>query len=213
MLKIMTFVFNPFSENTYLIWDDDSKEAAVIDPGFHVEDEEKQFDDFVSANNLKLKYLINTHGHIDHVLGNAYVKKNYEAEYITPEKDVFMIKMVKQQGETFGMNVNESPEADAFITEEFELRLGETNGKFLFTPGHSPGEYCLYFEEDKICFTGDVLFRESIGRYDLWGGDEKILMDSINTKLLSLPEDVTIYPGHGGSSTIGHEMKNNPYLV
>lgn len=213
MLKIMTFVFNPFSENTYLIWDDESKEAAVIDPGFHVEEEEKQFDDFVSGNNLKLKYLVNTHGHIDHVLGNAYVKKNYEVEYITPEKDVFMINMLKQQGETFGIDVNESPVADAFITEEFELRLGETNGKFLFTPGHSPGEYCLYFAEDKICFTGDVLFREGIGRYDLWGGNEKVLMDSIKTKLMTLPEDVTIYPGHGGSSTIGHEMKNNPYLL
>ena len=212
MLKIMTFVFNPFYENTYLVWEDESKEAAVIDPGYTTPEEEKKFDDFVSENNLSLKYMINTHGHIDHILGNAYTKNKYDVKYLAPEKDVFMINMLKQQGEQFNIPVNESPAADGFISEDDEIKLGATIGKFLFTPGHSPGEYCLYFADDKICFTGDVLFREGIGRYDLWGGDEKILIESIKTKLLTLPDDVGIYPGHGDPSTIMHEIDNNPYL-
>ncbi len=213
MIKIETFVFNLFSENTFVVWDEETKEAAVIDPGTSSLSEEELLEDFISKNDLKIKYLINTHCHIDHILGCNFVKEKYNPQFLIPEKDVPLLQNGKAQASAFGVDYKEPPKPDGFITEEKELQLGETKIKFLFTPGHTPGEYCIYFEEDKICITGDVLFREGIGRTDLWGGDYNRLIRSIETKLFTLPGDVKIYPGHGEPSTINHEMKNNPFLV
>ena len=112
----------------------------------------------------------------------------------------------------FGLNLEEPPVPDRLISEDTDLSLGNSKLKFLFTPGHTPGEFCIYLKEDKICITGDVLFKEGIGRTDLWGGSYDTLIKSIETKLFSLPDDVKIYPGHGESSTIGHEKQNNPFL-
>jgi glyoxylase-like metal-dependent hydrolase (beta-lactamase superfamily II) len=117
------------------------------------------------------------------------------------------------QAEMFDMVFEEPPKPDKLISDESELSLGQSKIKFLYTPGHTPGEYCLYLEKEKICITGDVLFKEGIGRTDLWGGDYKTLMNSIEKKLLSLPDDVIIFPGHGESSTIGYEKQYNPFLV
>jgi len=213
MIKIEIFVFNLFSENTFVAWDGETKEAAVIDPGMSSISEEELIEDFISKNNLQIKYLINTHCHIDHILGCSYVKEKYNPKFLVPEKDVPLLQNGKTQASAFGVDYKEPPKPDKFITEDKELLLGNSKVKFLFTPGHTPGEYCIYFEEDKICITGDVLFREGIGRTDLWGGDYNRLIRSIETKLFILPGDVTIYPGHGEPSTISHEMKNNPFLV
>ncbi len=213
MIKIKTFVFNFFSENTFIVCDEETKETAVVDPGTSDLNEEEILDDYITKNELKIKYLINTHCHIDHILGCNFVKEKYNPEYLVPEKDVPLLQNGKMQASAFGVEFKDPPKPDKFISEEEELLLGKIKIKFLFTPGHTPGEYCIYFEEDKICITGDVLFRESIGRTDLWGGNYNQLIESIETKLFTLPGDVKIYPGHGEPSTINHEMKNNPFLV
>ena len=213
MIKIETFVFNLFSENTFVVWDEETKEAAVIDPGMSSLSEEELLEDFISKKNLQIKYLINTHCHIDHILGCNFVNEKHNPIYLIPEKDVPLLQNGKTQASAFGVDFKEPPKPNGFITEEEELQLGKTKIKFLFTPGHTPGEFCIYFEEDKICITGDVLFREGIGRTDLWGGDYNRLIRSIETKLFTLPGDVKIYPGHGEPSTIEHEKKNNPFLV
>jgi len=213
MIKIETFVFNLFAVNTFAVWDEETKEAAVIDSGTSGLAEEELLDDYITKNDLKIKYLINTHCHIDHILGCNFVKEKYNPKFLVPEKDVPLLQNAHLQASAFGVDFKEPPKPDRFITEEEKLQLGKTKIKFLFTPGHTPGEYCIYFEEDKICITGDVLFREGIGRTDLWGGDYNRLIRSIETKLFTLPGDITIYPGHGEPSTISHEIKNNPFLV
>ena len=212
MLKIQKFVFNPFSENTYIVWDDNSKNGAIIDPGCNDDNEREAVDNFIRSNLLNLKFLINTHCHIDHIFGNAYIKKNYGVKFLAPEKDVPLLDMMMNVAKMYAVELVPSPPPDELIFDEQKFLLGKTEGKFLFTPGHSPGEVCLYFEKDKICFTGDVLFNKNIGRTDLPGGNYDVLIDSIENKLFTLPDDVTIYPGHGAASTIGDEKKNNPFF-
>jgi glyoxylase-like metal-dependent hydrolase (beta-lactamase superfamily II) len=212
MLKVHVFTFNDFMENTIIVWDDESKEAAVIDPGNSNVEEDKKLSDLIEQNNLSVKYLINTHCHIDHILGLNFVKKNFDPVFLAPSEDLELLKSAEVQGAAFGMMMNTPPIPDEFIKEDKQILLGKINGKFLFTPGHTPGEFCLYFEKEKICITGDVLFKESIGRTDLWGGNYNTLINSINTKLMILPDDVEIYPGHGEKSSIGFERKNNPFL-
>jgi len=213
MLKIKIFIFNLFSENTFVIWDDETKEASVIDPGTSSKEEENILSTFISNEKLRVKYLINTHCHIDHILGCNYVKDKYNPIYYAPEKDLPLLEHAQQQAFMFNISLEDPPKPDEFITEQLELFLGKVKMNFLFTPGHTPGEFCIYFEEEKICVVGDVLFKESIGRTDLWGGDYNTLLKSIETKLLTLPDDVLIYSGHGDSSTIGYEKQNNPFLV
>lgn len=212
MLKIKKFVFSPFLENTYIVYDEDSKEAAIIDPGCFDERERELLSSHISGEDLKVKYLINTHCHIDHIFGNSYVKEKYNSLFLIPEKDLFLLDLMIEQGKVYGTDLNPSPPPDKFITEEIEIVIGSSSGRFLYTPGHSPGGFCLYFENEKFCFTGDVLFHNSIGRTDLWEGDYNTLIDSIKSKLFSLPDDVKIYPGHESESTIGYEKKNNPFF-
>ncbi len=213
MIKIKKFTFNPFSENTYIVWDEETREAAVVDPGMFDESEQNEFDDFIKENSIKLKHIINTHCHIDHILGCKFVKDNYSVDYYVPEKDVPLIEFAKAQAGMFNLSLNDDvPKPDKFLSEETDIKLGANPVKILSTPGHSPGEVCLYFDKEKYCITGDVLFKESIGRTDLWGADFNTLISSIKNKLLTLPDDVTIFPGHGEKSTIGYEKINNPFL-
>jgi len=212
MLLIKKFVFSPFHENTYIIYDDVTKDAAVIDPGCYDEIEEKMLDDFIFSKSLRVQYLINTHCHIDHIFGNAFIKKKYNPIYLAPEKDVFMINLMIETAKSYDVELKKSPLPDKYIDETKILTIGESHGRFIFTPGHTPGEYCLYFQNEKICFTGDVLFKGSIGRTDLWGGDYNLLLNSIREKLFCLPGDVVIYPGHESQSTIEDEKKHNPFF-
>ena len=212
MVLVKVFTFNLFAENTFVIWDDETKEAALVDPGNSTKEENKIFTDFISSQNLIIKYLINTHCHIDHILGCSFVKKEYNPLYYAPEKDLLLLDNAHQQAQMFDIKFDKPPKPDQLISEESELSLGKSKLKFLFTPGHTPGEYCLYFEKEKICITGDVLFKEGIGRTDLWGGDYNTLINSIENKLLTLHDEVIIYPGHGDSSTIGYEKQYNPFL-
>ncbi|HSW53537.1 MAG TPA: MBL fold metallo-hydrolase [Ignavibacteriaceae bacterium] len=213
MIKVKVFTFNLFSENTIILWDDETKEVAVIDPGTSSLDEEKTLADFISSEDLNVKFLINTHCHIDHILGCKFVKEKYNPVYYAPEKDIPLLDHAQQQAQMFDIILDEPPKPDLLIDEATDISLGNSKLKFLFTPGHTPGEYCIYLEKEKICITGDVLFNESIGRTDLWGGDYTALIESIENKLLVLPDEVMIYPGHGETSTIGYEKQNNPFLV
>ncbi len=212
MLKIEKFTFNPFYENTYIVWDQDTKETMIVDPGCSNEYEEKAIETFIAEKHLQIKYLINTHCHIDHILGNAFIKETYNPKFFAAEDDLFLIENAVEQGKMFGVKVKKSPQPDEFLSEDIQFNLGIHLGKLLFTPGHSPGEFCILFEDEKICLTGDVLFYESIGRTDLWKGNYETLIKSIRTKLFILNDDIKVYPGHGENTTIGYEKKNNPFL-
>src|SRR4030066_240504 len=213
MIKIKKFSFSSFLENTYLIWDESSKETMIVDPGCYDSYEEKELEGFISSNKLVVRYLVNTHCHIDHIFGCRFVKENYKVPYYAPENDLPLIEQFDKQIEFLGMELKINPPLpDHYISEDLKLKLGKTEPVFLFTPGHTPGEYCIYFPEDKICLTGDVLFQSSVGRADLWGGNYDTLLQSIKTKLLSLPDETVIYSGHGDESTIGDEKKYNPFL-
>lgn len=212
MLKIQSFVFNPFSENTFIIWDSESSEAAIIDPGCNDDNEREEVDNFLHANSLRLKYIINTHCHIDHIFGNSYIKEKYNAIFLAPEMDVPLMDLMIGVAKVYAVELTPSPKPDQTIVDEQKFVLGKTEGRFLFTPGHTQGEVCLYFERDKVCFTGDVLFNKSIGRTDLPGGSYETIIASIENKLFTLPENVVIYPGHGAPSTIGEEKNENPFF-
>jgi len=211
-MKIEKFIFSPFQENTFVVWDEETSETIVIDPGCLDANEEIKLKSFIDENNLAVKYLLNTHGHLDHIFGNSFVKNTFNPIHYAPENDIPLFERAIEQAEGFGLSMKASPIPEKFIEESVKLYLGNLEIQFIFTPGHTPGEYCINFPTEKICFTGDVLFRESIGRTDLWKGDYDTLIDSISTKLFPLPDETVIYPGHGDKSTIGFEKINNPFL-
>ena len=212
MLVVKKFVFNPFSVNTYLIWDESSKECLIIDPGCSSANEEQQLKSYITDNHLRVLYMLNTHCHIDHIMGCNFINDQYEPEYYIPEKDIDLLSHAQTQASAFGLEIKRPPLPDILISENTQLKIGNSPVTFLFTPGHTAGEYCFYFKKQAICVTGDVLFRSSIGRTDLWGGDYDTLITSIRTQLFTLPDNVLIYPGHGDSSKIGLEKTDNPFL-
>lgn len=213
MIQVQKFTFNLFSENTFILWDDESLESAIVDPGCSDSSEELILESFIIENNLKTKYLINTHCHIDHILGCEFVKNKFNPIYLAPELDIPLIQNAKMQASFVGMDFSTSLLPDELLSEDKNLFLGDFELTFLFTPGHTPGEFCIYIPIIKSCITGDVLFFDSIGRTDLWGGNYDVLIKSINKKLLSLPDETVIYPGHGDASTIDREKKLNPFLT
>jgi glyoxylase-like metal-dependent hydrolase (beta-lactamase superfamily II) len=213
MIVVKKFVFNPFSENTYVLWDEDTLEGMIVDPGCIDPYEEQQLENFISERKIFVKYLIITHSHIDHILGCRFVKNKFSPFYLVPEADLDLLKNAEKQGAAFGLEIDPPPLPDQYLKESSEISLGSSRAKVLFTPGHSPGEHCIYFENEEICLTGDVLFQNSIGRTDLWGGDYQTLMTSIRLKLFTLPDEVVIYPGHGDSSKIGIEKRENPFVT
>ena len=212
MIEVKKFVFNYFAENTYLVTDQASKEALIIDAGCFAPAEKKYLEEFIVKNDLTIKYLVTTHFHIDHVLGNKFVKERFNPEYLIPELDNMLVDILPEQAAMFNMKVDIPPKPDRYLDEQTVLKLGDVKFRFLFTPGHTQGEHCVLFEEENRCFTGDVLFKESIGRTDLWGGDQHALIDSIKNKLLTLNEDTIIHPGHGENTTVGYEKAQNPFL-
>ncbi len=211
-MKIKKLTLSPFQENTYVVWDEETSEAIIIDPSCLSENEEAELKTVITENNLNVKYLFNTHGHLDHIFGNAFVKETFNPIHYAPEIDMPLFDRAVEQAEGFGLTMKVSPKPDKYFDESIPLYIGKTEIKFLFTPGHTPGEFCILFPTENICISGDVLFKESIGRTDLWQGNYNTLMNSIKTKLLVLPEETIIYPGHGESSTIKYEIEHNPFL-
>jgi glyoxylase-like metal-dependent hydrolase (beta-lactamase superfamily II) len=197
--------------NTYVLYDE-TKEAVIIDCGVSNSREEKQLKEFIQSNELKLKHLLNTHLHFDHVLGNHFIYETYGLKPQYHEAESFMPDLKMQAG-SFGLILDyEQVKAEHFIQNGELIQFGNTSLKALLTPGHSPGSLSFYCEKNSCVFTGDALFRHDIGRTDLWGGDEDTLINAIRNQLLTLPEDTKIYPGHGPASTVKEEKQQNPYI-
>ncbi len=214
MIKIQQFTCSLFGENTYLLYDD-TKEAVLIDCGCMKEKEEKNLSDFLVKNELTLKRLLSTHSHFDHVIGNAFIYRNYNIrpEMHRNERDN-NIPTLDMQAKAFGISKTfEDIEPGRYIEDNEEISFGHSVLQALLVPGHSPGSLAFYSRKENIVFTGDALFYGSIGRTDLWGGDHETLINSIKKKLLVLPDETKIYPGHGPAGTISHEKKSNPYLL
>ncbi len=207
---IKTFVFNPFYENTYIIYDE-TKAAAVVDPGCYEDFEKQEISTFIEESELNIKMVINTHCHIDHVLGNAFIAGQYNVPLKIPKGEVQLLEAVANYAGTWGINHYEPKDPDELL-EEGDITIGNLNLKMILAPGHSPGHLIFHHEESKSVIGGDVLFRESIGRTDLPGGDHEQLLTSIRTKLFTLPDDTTVYSGHGPTTTIGYERQFNPFL-
>lgn len=211
-MQIKSFTFNPFSENTYVLFDETTKDCAIFDPGCSNFEEEEQLIHFISSNGLNPIHLLNTHCHIDHILGNRFISEKYNLPLQANSLDIYNIKSADQMAEMWGMKPPLSPLPEVDLKEGMVIRIGNTSLNILFTPGHCLGHIVFYAEEEKFIIGGDVLFRESIGRTDLPGGDFETLVKSITEKIYTLPNDVTVYSGHGIPTTIGHEKRYNPFI-
>lgn len=211
MTKIKIFVFNPFQENTFILYDD-TKECIVIDAGCNEEYEFQQIDQFIQENNLQLKSVVNTHCHIDHIMGNAYLTKKYNVDSVAHKEDMPLIERSKDMAMAFGFEVEEPPVPNILVDEGDEIKFGNTVLQVRHVPGHSPGSIALYNENENYVIVGDVLFAGSIGRTDLPGGDYDTLISSIQNKLFTLKDDVVVYPGHGEKTTIEQEKNTNPFF-
>lgn len=211
MLHIKSFTFNPLQENTYLAYDDQGI-AVLIDPGCYNAVERKELEDFVVSNGLKLQHILNTHCHIDHVLGNAWAKLRFGIPLWIHPKEVPVLKSVEVYAPNYGFQNYEPSEADHFLETGMDFKVGEDSLKVLFVPGHAPGHVVFYHEKSSQCIAGDTLFRGSIGRTDLPGGNHALLLEKIKTELFSLPADTKVYSGHGPETTIGFEKVYNPFV-
>lgn len=210
-MKIKSFVFNPFYENTYVI-SSKAGNAFIFDPGCYETDEKEELQEYIHMNDLTVKAVINTHCHIDHVLGNDAMKLKYKVPLMIPKNELEVFDSVVAYAPQWGISGYRHAEVDSFLEEGDSLELDEIDFKLIEVPGHSPGHIMFYVAKEKIMIGGDVLFKESIGRTDLPGGNHDDLLQNIQNKVYTLPEDVTIYPGHGPTTTIGHEKAHNPFV-
>ncbi|MDE5826902.1 MAG: MBL fold metallo-hydrolase [Duncaniella sp.] len=212
-MKVSRFVFNMFGVNTYVVWDPESSEAAIIDPGMIDDQERRALDGFIESRKLKVTQLINTHSHLDHIFGNTYIKEKYGLEIKANPADAFLAETLPEQASRFGMRMSLRPQGiDVELHDGDTIFLGKERMEVLGVPGHSPGGIALYCPESNFVITGDTLFPGSMGRTDLPGGDYATLADAIRRKLLTLPESTVVLSGHGVETTIGNEKKSNPFL-
>ena len=211
-MQIQVFTFNQFFENTIIVFDK-TKECVIIDPGCYTISEKDTLQKYISINNLIPVKLINTHCHIDHILGNNFIAKTYDLELEMNANDMELIKSSNEIAQLYGFTDYEmSPLPKKFLNEGDTLEFGNSQFKILFTPGHAPGHISLYSKKDGLLISGDVLFNNSIGRTDLPGGNYDLLIESIKNKILTLNDNTIVYCGHGPSTTIGNERLNNPFL-
>lgn len=211
MLHIEKMTFNPFQENTYLLYDENGS-CIVIDPGNQNPVEDQELLNRIADLQLKPVMIFNTHAHLDHIFGNQTLVDTYDIPVALHEKEFEMYQATPQVAQMYGMPPFETPEPKIKIDVSKPLNVGAEELQILFTPGHSPGEVSLYHAASGQLIAGDVLFRESIGRTDLPGGDYDTLIRSIREQLFILPDDTIVYSGHGPDTTIGHEKRNNPFL-
>ena len=212
-MKVSRFIFNMFGINTYIMWDPATLEAAIIDPGMIDIDEEQALYDFISRNSLRPVHLINTHMHLDHIFGNLKVKEKYGLDIKAHPDDDFLGKSLSESVRRFNLRIPVSDHGvDIALKDGETLYLGKEPVKVISVPGHSPGSIALYCPESGIVITGDALFRGSIGRTDLPGGNHATLIRSVTDRLLTLPDSTTVLPGHGPETTVGEEKRSNPYL-
>ena len=213
MLRLERFTFNPFSENTYVVYDPDTKDGIVVDPGMSTEVEQKQFDRFVTEKGIHLLMIVNTHMHIDHCLGNNYIIKKYGIHTAAYATEIAFGENLDQQARFFGLNLKGfNTTVDIILSDGQLIPVGPNTVEIIAVPGHSPGGISIYDRADGWLLSGDSLFLGSIGRTDLPGSDHSRLIHGIRTRLFTLPETTVVYPGHGPATTIGHERATNPYV-
>ena len=210
MVQIKRLILNSFQENTYIIYDQ-TNEAVIIDAGCHTQPGIDEVKKFVSTENLKIKYLLITHGHIDHVIGIQPLKEIYKIECLSHADELALVKSIPAQANMFGFEIDKAPVIDKTFKDGDRITFGNSCIEVIHTPGHSKGGVCFLLRESKILISGDTLFQGSIGRTDLGGNYETLIMSIIN-KILPLGDDIVVYPGHGDSTTIGYEKKYNPFL-
>ncbi|MCU7548604.1 MBL fold metallo-hydrolase [Chitinophagaceae bacterium LB-8] len=211
MLYIQSFTFSPVQENTYILYNDE-KQCCIIDPGCYFASEEEELKSFIKDHGLTPVLLLNTHCHLDHIFGNRFVQKTFGLKLHLHKLEKQVLDYGPVSGQMWQLPFDNYDGELVYIDENDVIRLGSEELQVLFTPGHSPGHICFYSKPHKFLIGGDVLFNGSVGRTDLPGGDFATLEQSIKTKLYTLPEDVIVYPGHGDSTTIGEEMKTNPFV-
>ncbi len=212
MLNIKTFVFNPFQVNTYLIYDPQTLEGVIVDPGNSRKKENLNLSNFVQVNGISISKIIITHGHIDHLFGMNYAKNNITNDLYFPSPDIALLDHIGVQSQMVGMPIDEIEKPKHDLHSTGLLTMGKLEIEIRKVPGHSPGGTALVFHSEKKVLTGDTIFFESIGRTDLVGGNFEQLRHSINNEIFSLPLDYQILPGHGPETTVGHEINHNPFL-
>ena len=211
MLQISTFVFNSFGVNTYLLFDE-TCECLIIDPACQHPHEEQELSGFIEKNGLKPVRMINTHAHIDHILGNTFVGRKYNLKPEAHRAGIKFFEIAPSSGSVFGISVGKVDIPADFLDEGDVVKFGNSSLNILYTPGHADGSICLVDDLNGFVITGDVLFQESIGRTDLPTGNLDTLLNSIRLKLFTLPDHFVVYPGHGPTTTIGFEKRNNPFI-
>jgi glyoxylase-like metal-dependent hydrolase (beta-lactamase superfamily II) len=211
MIQVKVFTFNAFSENTYVVYDE-TKAAFIIDPGCSDGNERKMLESFIRKEDLSPIAVVNTHCHIDHVLGNAWSTEAFSIPLWIPKGEETMLARLPDVAAMYGVSATPSPAPDRLLVEDEILEMGHSSWSLISAPGHSPASICLFDTVGNNLIAGDVIFYESIGRTDLPGGNHKLLIQNIQQKLFNLPEITVVYPGHGPSTTIGHEKIHNPFL-
>lgn len=210
-MHIKSFTFSPFQENTYVLYDN-SSECIIVDPGCYDRYEEQELFSFIQENNLKPKYLLNTHAHLDHIFGNASVALKYDLSPRLHQLDLPTFQLAEVSSKMYGVNYNPSPDPILDLKEGEKILFGQQELDILFIPGHAPGHVVFYNKTTSEIIGGDVLFRNSIGRTDLPGGNHAQLIEGIESKLFTLEDAVVVYPGHGEPTTIGYEKSTNPFF-
>lgn len=211
MFTVKAFTFSPVQENTYVLYNDKGN-AFIIDPGCYFEEERDTLAQFLQQNKLQPVKLLNTHCHLDHVFGNKWVYETYGLELHLHPNEQQVLAYAPTSGLMWNLPFDNYNGPFHFLNAGDELLLGDDLLKVLFAPGHAPGHVCFYCEKQGFVIGGDVLFRESIGRTDLPGGNHETLLNSIRTQLFTLPDETVVYSGHGPTTTIGYEKKHNPFL-
>lgn len=211
MIGIKQFTFNPYQENTYVLYDE-TGECAIIDPGMYDAAEQNTLVNWIREAGLNPVLLLNTHCHIDHVFGNKFVFDQWGLKPRFHRGELAVLQAVPGYAPQMGMSYELSPEPEVFLEEAGTVSFGNQMLELIFAPGHSPAHLCFYARQDNFIIGGDVLFYSSIGRTDLPGGNHQQLLDSIRQKLFVLPEATVVYPGHGKPTSIAFEKQNNPFL-
>ena len=211
-MEIKTFHFNPIMVNTYIL-SDETDEAIIVDPGNCQRYEDEQIREYVTSKKLKIKYIINTHPHIDHILGNPWCVAEYHPELLMHEAGMPIYNKAFAYAAAFGLETEKMPAPDRFLQEGDVVTFGNQQLEVFYTPGHCDGSICLYNSDKKVVFTGDLIFELSVGRSDLPTGNETLLLQSIREKILTLEDEVAILSGHGDPTTVGRERNGNPFLV
>ena len=207
-MKFYTIPAGPFEVNTYIVFNDETKEGFLIDPG----GQEKKIEKIIRDENIDLKFILNTHCHIDHVSMDNYFKGKYSIDIIAAKEEEQILKNLEEQAEYLGFEYTGDVVIDRYLKDGEVIELGNIKILPVFTPGHSPGSVS-FLVNDKHLFSGDTLFRNTIGRTDILGGSSEQIISSIKNKLMTMKDDIKVYPGHGEPTTIGYERKFNPYLI